>query len=186
MKAALAARMRLRELNAAIPPVSGWRKLDQRIGLHTGIGIVGNIGSKRRFNYTVMGDSANVASRLEGANKFYGTTILASEATVQLTGCAVAWREIDTVRVVGRTGPLRIFEPMGLAGDMTEESTSLVEGYAEGLRCWRSKDFAGACRNFERLSETDPPTRFFLMRTRQLLQYPPPPGWDHIHTLEAK
>ena len=133
-----------------------------------------------------MGDSANVASRLEGANKFYGTTILASEATVQLAGPAVSWREIDTVRVVGRTGPVRIFEPMGLAGDMTEESTSLVEGYAEGLRCWRSQDFAGACRSFERLSETDPPARFFLKRCRQLMQEPPAPGWDHVHALESK
>ena len=164
----------------------GGRKLQQRIGLHTGVGIVGNIGSKQRFNYTVMGDSANMASRIEGANKFYGTTILASEATVQLAGPTVIWREIDTVRVVGRAGPVRIYEPLGLAGDVTEEGLSLMKEYAEGLRCWRSRDFAGACRSFERLSETDPPARFFLKRCRQLMQEPPGPGWDHVHALDSK
>src|SRR5262249_36949694 len=110
VKVALASRARLQEMNAAELPVLRGRKLNQRIGLHTGVGIVGNIGSssRQRFNYTVIGDSANLASRLEGANKFYGTTILASEATVELAGPAIAWREIDTVRVVGRTGPVRI------------------------------------------------------------------------------
>jgi class 3 adenylate cyclase len=186
VKAALASRSRLHEMNAAGLAVLGPRKLQQRIGLHTGVGIVGNIGSKQRFNYTVMGDSANMASRLEGANKFYGTTILASEATVHLAGPAVVWREIDTVRVVGRTGHVRVYEPMGLAGEMTEERVSLIEIYAEGLRCWRSGDFAGAARSFERLSETDPPARFFLKRCRQLVQEPPAAGWDHIHALDSK
>jgi adenylate cyclase len=186
VKAALAGRARLHEMNAADLAVLRGRKLHQRIGLHTGVGIVGNIGSKRRFNYTVTGDSANLASRLEGANKFYGTTILASEATVDLAGPAIAWREIDTVRVVGRTGPVRVYEPMGLAGDLTGEGVSLMKVYAEGLRCWRSGDFAGACRSFECLSETDPPARFFLKRCRHFMQEPPASGWDHIHALDSK
>jgi adenylate cyclase len=186
VKAALAGRSRLQEMNAAGPAVLRGRKLHQRIGLHTGVGIVGNIGSRRRFNYTVVGDSANLASRLEGANKFYGTTILASEATVHLAGPAIAWREIDTVRVMGRTGPVRIYEPMGLAGDMTEEQTLLMQVYAEGLHCWRSRDFAGAGRNFERLSETDPPARFFLARCKHLVQERPGADWEHIHDLDRK
>ena len=184
--AALAARSKLREMNAAGLAVLRGRTLHQRIGLHTGAGIVGNIGSKRRFNYTVMGDSANLASRLEGANKFYGTTILASEATVHLAGPTIAWREVDTVRVVGRGGPVRIYEPMGMAGGIAQEHASLMEVYAEGLRCWRSRDFAGACQHFERLSETDPPARFFLKRCRQFMQEPPDAGWDHIHDLDSK
>jgi adenylate cyclase len=186
VKAALASRSRLHEMNAAGLAVLGGRKLHQRIGLHTGQGIVGNIGSEKRFNYTVMGDSANVASRIEGANKLYGTTILASEATVQLTGTAVAWREIDTVRVVGRSGPVRIYEPMGLARDVTEKEVSRMQVYADGLRRWRSQDFAGAGQIFERLSATDPPARFFLERCRQLIQNPPAPGWDHIYSLHSK
>ena len=186
VKAALMARAKLQEMNAAGLAVLRGRTLHQRIGLHTGGGIVGNIGSKRRFNYTVMGDSANLASRLEGANKFYGTTILASEATVDLVGPAVVWREIDTVRVMGRTGPVRIYEPMGLAGGTTGARAWLMEGYAEGLRCWRSRDYVGASRSFERLAETDPSARFFLKRCRHLIQEPPGAGWDHIHDLDSK
>jgi len=186
VKAALACRARLHAMNAAGLAVLCGRKLHQRIGLHTGVGIVGNIGSKRRFNYTVTGDSANLASRLEGANKFYGTTVLASEATVDLAGREIAWREIDTVRVVGRTGPVRVYEPMGLAVNLTEGQVSLMQVHAEGLRCWRSRDFAGACRSFERLAETDPPARFFLQRCRHLLQEPPASDWDHIHALDSK
>jgi adenylate cyclase len=186
VKAALANRARLQEMNAAGLPVLRGRKLDQRIGLHTGMGIVGNIGSGSRHNYTVIGDSANLASRLEGANKFYGTTILASEATVELAGPAIAWREIDTVRVVGRTGPVRIYEPMGLAGEVGEACVSLMKCYAEGLRCWRAQDFAGACRSFECIPEADVPARVFLKRCRQLMQEPPASGWDHVHALDSK
>lgn len=186
VQAALATRAKLHDTNMTGLTALGRRKLYQRVGLHTGVGIVGNIGSKQRFNYTVMGDSANIASRIEGANKVYGTTILASEATVSLAGPAVVWREIDTVRVVGRTGPIRLYEPMGLAGNVTQEGASLMQAYAEGLRCWRSQDFAGACRNFEPIAETDPPARFLLKRCRQLLQEPPAPGWDHIHALDSK
>jgi adenylate cyclase len=186
VKAALACRSKLHEMNAADLEVLRQRKLHQRIGLHTGSGIVGNIGSKQRFNYTVMGDSANLASRLEGANKFYGTTILASEATVDLAGPEIAWREIDTVRVVGRSGLVRVYEPMGLVGEITDEQMLLMKLYADGLCRWRSQDFAGACRSFECLSDTDLPARFFLKRSRQFMQEPPPSDWDHVHTLDSK
>jgi adenylate cyclase len=186
VKAALASRARLQKMNAAELPVLRGRKLSQRIGLHTGVCIVGNIGSARKFNYTVIGDSANLASRLEGANKFYGTTILASEATVDLAGPTIAWREIDTVRVVGRTGPVRIYEPMAVAGEVTDECQRLMKAYAEGLRCWRAQDFAGASRSFESISEIDPPACFFVRRCRQLMQQPPPPDLDHVHALETK
>ena len=84
------------------------RTVRQRIGLNSGEALIGNIGSRRRFNYTVMGDMVNLASRLEGANKFYGTTVIASEATVELTGRAFVWRELDAIRVKGRSQPVRI------------------------------------------------------------------------------
>jgi adenylate cyclase len=185
VKAALAARTRLGELNAAARAL-GSRTLHQRIGLHSGVGIVGNIGSKRRFNYTVIGDNANLATRIEGANKLYGTAILASEATVQLAGPEIAWREIDTIRVVGRTGNVRIFEPMGLAGQISQESAAILKVYAEGLRCWRTRDFAGACRNFEKISQRDPPAQHFLERCRPLVDRPPPSDWSPIHVLDRK
>ena len=184
--AAIAAQAKLEEMNNAGLAVLRGHKLRQRIGIHTGVGIVGNIGSKRRFNYTVMGDSANLASRLEGANKLYGTFILASEATVELAGSSIAWREIDTVRVVGRSGPVRIFEPLGLVGSIGEERLAHTRSYAEGLGYWRARDFALACRSFERLEAFDPPARIFAHRCRELIAQPPPPDWDHIHALESK
>src|SRR5262249_13935651 len=93
----------------------------QRIGLNSGEALVGNIGSRRRFNYTVMGDVVNLASRLEGSNKLYDTTIIASEATVTLTGRTFVWRELDAIRVKGRRQAVRIFEPLGVAGEGAPE-----------------------------------------------------------------
>ena len=90
-------------------------KLAQRIGINSGEALVGNFGSQRRFNYSVMSDAVNLASRLEGANKFYGTTIIASETTVALAGDDFAWRELDAIRVKGRTQALKIYELLARA-----------------------------------------------------------------------
>src|SRR5262245_62901606 len=90
------------------------RRGPPRIGLNSGEALVGNIGSRRRFNYTVMGDVVNLASRLEGSNKLYNTTVIASEATVTQTGRFV-WRELDAIRVKGRRQAVRIFAPLGVA-----------------------------------------------------------------------
>ena len=97
-------------------------KLAQRIGINSGEALVGNFGSRRRFNYSVMSDAVNLASRLEGANKFYGTTIIASETTVALAGDAFAWRELDAIRVKGRTQALKIYELLARAAELTPRS----------------------------------------------------------------
>jgi class 3 adenylate cyclase/CHASE2 domain-containing sensor protein len=158
----------------------------QRIGLNSGEALVGNIGSRRRFNYTVMGDVVNLASRLEGSNKLYGTTVVASEATVALTGRAFVWRELDAIRVKGRTQAVRIFEPLGVAGQVAPDLLSRAQTYREGLTRYRARDFAGAAEQFTLVAGDDPPSALFLERARQLAQQPPGPGWEPVNAQEEK
>ena len=158
----------------------------QRIGISSGEALVGNIGSRRRFNYTAMGDVVNLASRLEAANKLYGTAVIVSETTVSLTGSAFAWRELDAIRVKGRVQAVRIFEPLGAAGSVAPELLSRTQIYEKGLARYRERDFAAATEQFAVGAAADPASAFFSQRTRQLLQHPPGSDWEPITTQEQK
>jgi adenylate cyclase len=184
-RAALRCRERLEELNRTATAFKGF-KLGQRIGLNSGDALVGNIGSRRRFNYTVMGDTVNLASRLEGANKYFGTSIMAADATVALTGETFAWRELDAIRVKGRAQPVRIYEPLAEAGQGSETQKAHAEAYAAGLASWREQDFAGAMQSFAAVAETDPPSALFQERARKFAYKPPGPDWEPVNTLEGK
>jgi adenylate cyclase len=183
--AALRCQARLRELNRNAGGFAG-HQLQQRIGLNSGEALVGNIGSRRRFNYTVVGDVVNLASRLEGANKFFGTAIVASAATVALTGSTFAWREIDTVRVQGRTGTVGVFEPLSEAARESSEQIEHSAAYAEGLARWRAADFTAAARSFARFAADDPPAAKFLARAQKFAESPPGPDWDPVNQLDEK
>jgi adenylate cyclase len=185
VKAAMACRARLEELNQTAAAFKGF-KLGQRIGLNSGEALVGNIGSRRRFNYTVMGDVVNLASRLEGANKYFATAIMASEATAELAGPPIAWRELDAIRVKGRKKPVKILEALAETGKETPEQKELAAAYAEGLACWRRRDFAGAAIAFSATAVRDPTAALFLERARKLVQNPPGPDWEPVNTLEGK
>ncbi|OAF15488.1 adenylate cyclase [Bradyrhizobium centrolobii] len=185
VRAALKCHQRLAELNAGNAAFAG-RDLSHRIGLNSGEAVVGNIGSRRRFNYTVMSDTVNVASRLEGANKYYGTAIMASETTMAQTGDAFAWRELDSIRVLGRGEPIRVFEPLAEKGAESAEQKKAAAVYAEGLACWRAREFGKAVEAFERTAEIDPPSALFARRARALTTNPPPPAWTPVNTLEGK
>jgi adenylate cyclase len=186
VRAALQSAARLGEL-ARFTAVFGGRNARQRIGINSGEALVGNIGSRRRFNYTVMGDMVNLASRLEGANKFYGTTIMAAGATVALTRTEFAWRELDTIRVKGRAGAFGVFEPLAVAGAQeAKHEAKQAAIYADGLARFRARDFAGAAEIFARSAAEDPPSALFMARARQLARCPPGPDWEAINTLDEK
>jgi adenylate cyclase len=183
--AALGCRARLDKLNQSSAAFRGL-KVAQRIGLNSGEALVGNIGSHRRFNYSVMSDAVNVASRLEGANRYYGTTIIASESTVEQTGSSFAWRELDATRVKGRASPVKIFELVAVAGEETPEQREAAGSYAEGLANWRARKFEAAAESFRRAAGADKPSALFLERANVLASSPPGPDWEPVNTLEGK
>jgi class 3 adenylate cyclase/CHASE2 domain-containing sensor protein len=181
--AALRCRDRLAELNGD-PEAFGGHRLAARIGLSTGTALVGNIGSRRRFNYTALGDTVNLAARLEGANKIYGTAILASMATRQAAGDAIVWREIDRVRVMGRDEPVTLYEPRASAPHAVPEAEG--GSFAAALAEYRAGRFAAALRLFEALAPSDAPARVFVARARRLAASPPVEPWDAVERLDQK
>lgn len=183
--AALLCRAKLDELNRTSPAFHGI-KVAHRMGLNTGDALVGNIGSKRRFNYSVMSDAVNVASRLEGANKYYGTTIIASETTVAATGATFAWRELDAVRVKGRATPLLVYELLDMAGHETPQQRDAACAYAQGLAHWRAQEFDDAARSFSRVAGFDKPSALFFKRAAELATRPRGHDWDPVSSLESK
>ncbi len=183
--AALGCRTGLDELNQNSAAFKGY-KVAHRMGLNSGAALVGNIGSKRRFNYSVMSDAVNVASRLEGANKYYGTTIAASEMTVALTGSTFAWRELDAIRVKGRATPVKIYELLAEAGQETPQQAAAAATYAQGLAHWRTREFDAAAKCFERVADVDKPSALFLSRAKAFASHPPAPDWEPVITLDAK
>jgi adenylate cyclase len=184
VSAALRCRERVHRLN--IEPAE-WQRfsLRQRIGLNTGDALVGNVGSRQRFNYTATGDTVNVASRLEGANKYFGTEITAAKSTFERAARFV-WRELDTVRVQGRDEPVSIYEPLARQGEETPEQKAFLTAYRHGLDCWRARDFAGCIETLAPVAPADPPSAILLRRAKLFLAHPPPVDWDSVNTLEGK
>ena len=162
--------------------------LQVRIGINSGRVLVGNIGSELRLNYTVIGDVVNVASRLEGANKHYGTRILIGAETRRLAGDALIAREIDTIAVYGRTEGLAVFELIGLVEE-DGAHPSWVAHYEQGLASYRRRDFAGAVTYFEaalRERPADEPSAQMLERCKQLAQSGADEEWRPVAALTTK
>lgn len=167
----------------------GLPEIDIRVGIATGEVVVGNIGSDVTTSYTVMGDTVNLASRLEGASKAYGTRVLIAEETWRLAGDAIEVREIDLLLVVGKTEPQRIFELLGRAGQVDPARLELAKGFAAALARYRARDFAEAERRFAALLTAHPgdtPSKVYLARTRHLLADPPQEDWDGVWHLTEK
>ncbi len=176
-------RQRERTAPAGAPP------LETRIGIHTGSVVAGNIGSPLRMQYTAMGDTVNIASRLEGANKVFASRILVSESTLRATEGAFTARELDWLRLKGKKTAVACYELLGRKGEVSEETERLLDLFQEGLRWYRVREFQKALAVFESLLESfpgDTPSRIYLHRCGTFLASPPPPDWDGSYKMDTK
>ncbi len=188
VRAALAIRRRCDELREK------WQRDFQtlviaRAGVNTGPAIAGHMGSRHKFNFTLIGDTVNLASRLEGANKPYGTTLMVSETCLAATGSEFDARELDLLAVKGKLKPVTVYEVLAEKGRVDPVVREAVELYLEGLAAYRAQRFAEAQARFERalvVRPDDGPSKTYVERCVHFLQHPPPPDWDGVWRMKEK
>lgn len=183
-RAAVECQKKLAEIRAKIKDKFG-HDLYMRIGINSGQAVVGNMGAENRFDYTAMGDTVNLASRLEGACKQYDIPILMGETTYQHIKDVFAAREIDLIRVIGKKKPVHVYEPIGEIDIISADKLKAIQIFHEGLAAYRKCDWSSALELFKRL-EDDGAAKIYIKRIDMLMKEPPPLDWAGIFDLKSK
>jgi adenylate cyclase len=191
---ALAMMLRVREMQLKWQS-EGRPHLDIGIGINTGNASVGNMGSSLRYGYTALGDTVNLSSRLEGLNKDYGTHIIVNETTfAAVANSGFLFRELDLIRVKGKTNPVTIYELLGRAGQPSdygspEDTASRLADFTRARELYRLRRWEEAQRAFETILakwDGDGPSRTYWKRCQEYLFDEPPSGWDGVFTMTHK
>jgi len=182
VRAALRCQKKLTELRPILKEKYG-KDLFCRIGLNTGKVVIGNMGSHQRFNYTFLGDAGNLAARLEGINKQFGTFLMISEFTLAQVGNDFATRELSRVRVVCKKEPVRVYEPM--FREDYDSRRDVMDCFAAALKAYYEGRFKEALEGFSRIADQDAPARSYVRRCQDLAQNPPSP-WDGVWEMKEK
>ncbi len=167
----------------------GRPQMKARIGLSTGAAVVGNMGSATRFNYTMMGDTVNLAARLEGANKPYGTYNMMPASTYEAAKHKIEARELDRILVVGKLEPITVYELICRKGELTPDQQNKIELYTQGLELYRKREWEKASESFlkaEELKGGDPPSREYIRRCEEFAAFPPPEDWNGTYQMTSK
>lgn len=183
----------LTKVQGEIPDITGLRrnapKFHVRMALATGDTVIGTVGSDTTKSFTVIGDTVNTASRLEGINKIYGTSVLLNEECYRLAESHIEAREVDLVTVFGKAEPVRVYELLGRAGSLDAVTQKLVNLYADSLQLYREQKWEEATKAFQeclRISPQDGPSLEFLTRIPALKKSPPPKDWDGVWRTSTK
>ncbi|MCL2213620.1 MAG: CHASE2 domain-containing protein [Treponema sp.] len=160
-----------------------------RIGVNTGSMVAGNMGTADKMNYTIMGNAVNLAARLEGVNKQYGTWILASEYTINETENNLLYRQLDRVRVVGINEPVRLCELIDMADTADEPDKRMVMVFHQALADFEQRNWKQAALGFKEarsIKSNDEPSKIFLERSIKFHKSPPEDSWDGVYNLTSK